>query len=119
MSARDEQADGARLLRSGDVAGAAGVNVQTLRYYERRGLLAQPDRNGSGHRQYPPHTVTLVRMIKNAQRLRLSLEEIEGVIAAGDAAGSIESIATRKVIELEAQIAELTAIRDALARWLA
>lgn len=43
-------------LRSGEVADAAGVNVQTLRYYEPRGLLHEPDRSGGGHRLYPPST---------------------------------------------------------------
>ncbi len=47
-----------RFLRSGEVA-AAGVNVQTLRYYERRGLLGLPERSAAGHRQYPARTVTL------------------------------------------------------------
>ena len=41
-------------LRSGQVAAAAGVNIETLRYYERRGLLAEPDRSPGGHRLYPP-----------------------------------------------------------------
>ena len=57
-------------LRSGEVAHAAGVNVQTLRYYERRGLLREPDRTLGGHRVYPPATViTVLRVIKAAQRL--------------------------------------------------
>lgn len=48
-------------LRSGQVADAAGVNPQTLRYYERRGLLAEPERSLGGHRLYPPETVTVLR----------------------------------------------------------
>jgi MerR family regulatory protein len=56
-------------LRSGEVADAAGVNVQTLRYYERRGLLHEPDRTLGGHRVYPPATVTVLRVTKAAQRL--------------------------------------------------
>ena len=53
-------------LRSGELAAAAGVNVQTLRYYERRGLLAEPDRTLGGHRVYPAETVTVLRVIKAA-----------------------------------------------------
>ena len=49
-------------LRSGQVAEAAGVNQQTLRYYERRGLLAEPDRTLGRHRLYPPETVTVLRV---------------------------------------------------------
>ncbi|MFG2025006.1 MerR family DNA-binding transcriptional regulator [Streptomyces sp. NPDC048825] len=56
-------------LRSGQVAEAAGVNPQTLRYYERRGLLPEPQRSNGGHRMYPPHAVTVLRVIKAAQRL--------------------------------------------------
>ena len=48
-------------MRAGQVAAAAGVNRQTLRYYERRGLIAEPDRTLGGHRQYPPETVRLLR----------------------------------------------------------
>ncbi|MEV0032422.1 MerR family DNA-binding transcriptional regulator [Nocardia sp. NPDC050793] len=50
-------------LRTGQVAAAAGVNVQTLRYYERRGLVSTPDRSLGGHRLYPERTVQLLRVI--------------------------------------------------------
>lgn len=63
-------------LRTGQVAAAAGVNVQTLRYYERRGLLASPDRSLGGHRVYPEQTVTVLRVIKAAQKLGFTLEEV-------------------------------------------
>ena len=53
-------------LRIGDVARSAGVNVQTLRYYERRGLLKEPERRPSGYREYEPDAVRLVRFIKRA-----------------------------------------------------
>ncbi|WP_446214793.1 MerR family transcriptional regulator [Micromonospora sp. IBHARD004] len=61
------------LLRSGAVAAAAGVHPQTLRYYERRGLLAAPDRSLGGHRRYPAEVVTVLRVIKAAQRLGFTL----------------------------------------------
>jgi hypothetical protein len=63
-------------LRSGQVAQAAGVNLQTLRYYERRGLLTPPQRTPGGHRLYAPEAVTLLRVIKAAQRLGFTLEEV-------------------------------------------
>ena len=56
-------------LRTGEVAEQAGVNIQTLRYYERRGLLSQPTRSNSGYRLYPADTVALLTVIKAAQRL--------------------------------------------------
>jgi DNA-binding transcriptional MerR regulator len=117
MTMQHRPADRAQPLSSGEVASAAGVNLQTLRYYERRGLLAQPNRGTSGHRQYPPHTVTLLRMIKNAQRLGLSLDEITSVITDRDS-NRISTIAERKVAEIDTQIARLTATRDALASYI-
>lgn len=116
MSVEHGRADGVQPLRSGQVASAAGVNVQTLRYYERRGLLARPGRNGAGHRQYPPHTVTLLRMIRNARSLGFSLDEIAAVLASDDPAASVESIVERKLTDINARIAELRATRDVLAR---
>jgi MerR family mercuric resistance operon transcriptional regulator len=103
-----------RFLRSGEVAAAAGVNVQTLRYYERRGLLRRAERGASGHRQYPVHVVTLLRMIKNAQHLGFSLDEIAGLIASDPDTGGISAIAARKLAETNAEIARLTLIREAL-----
>ncbi|RKS08688.1 MerR-like DNA binding protein [Nocardiopsis sp. Huas11] len=72
-------------LRSGQVAEAAGVNVQTLRYYERRGLLAKPQRSNGGHRLYDEDTVVALRVIKAAQRLGFTLAccALPVLIAAG------------------------------------
>src|SRR5690606_1631533 len=67
-------------LRSGQVAAAAGVNLQTLRYYERRGLLAEPTRSLGGHRVYPADTVALLRVIKTAQRLGFTLDEVADLL---------------------------------------
>ena len=61
-------------LRSGELAEVAGVNRQTLRYYERRGLLPQPERSLGGHRQYPPQAVTTLKAIKAAQQLGFTLD---------------------------------------------
>ncbi|GFJ93467.1 hypothetical protein Prum_071090 [Phytohabitans rumicis] len=70
-------------LRTGEVAEQAGVNIQTLRYYERRGLLAQPRRSIGGHRIYPEDTVTLLGVIKTAQRLGFTLDEVAELLEAG------------------------------------
>ncbi len=70
-------------MRSGEVAHAAGVNQQTLRYYERLGLLAEPGRTPGGHRLYPAETVTVVRVIKATQRLGFSLEEVAELMETG------------------------------------
>ena len=63
-------------MRIGEVARRAGVNVETLRYYERRGLLAEPARGINGHRDYDEETVRFVKAVKEAQRLGFTLEEI-------------------------------------------
>ena len=64
----------------GETAREAGVNAQTLRYYERRGLLPRPNRRGSGYREYSADAVQVVRFIKRAQELGFSLDEIEELI---------------------------------------
>jgi DNA-binding transcriptional MerR regulator len=69
-------------LRRGQVTAAAGINPQTLRYYQRRGLLAEPDRSLGGHRLYPAGTVTVVRVIKTAQRLGFTLDEVADILDA-------------------------------------
>ncbi|MGH9917737.1 MAG: MerR family transcriptional regulator, partial [Nitrososphaerales archaeon] len=60
-------------MRSSEVASRAGVNVQTLRYYERRGILPEPRRSDAGYRSYDAHAVRTVRFVKSAQQLGFSL----------------------------------------------
>lgn len=67
-------------LRAGEVAEAAGVNRQTLRYYERRGLLAEPARSPGGHRLSPAEAVTVLRVIKASQRLGFTLDDVAGLL---------------------------------------
>ena len=69
-----------RVLRSGEVATETNVNVETLRYYERRALLDEPQRLPSGQRQYTSETVRRVRAIKQAQLLGFTLDEIESLL---------------------------------------
>jgi DNA-binding transcriptional MerR regulator len=104
-------------LRSGQVAAAAGVNLQTLRYYERRGLLAEPDRSLGGHRLYPPEAVTVLRVIKAAQRLGFTLDEVADLLAAGRRGhrdAGLQARAAAKLAEVEARIADLQVIRTTL-----
>ncbi|MGH9129172.1 MAG: MerR family DNA-binding protein [Acidimicrobiales bacterium] len=110
-------------MRSSEVAVAAGVNVQTLRYYERRGLLAEPERLGSGYRAYRPDTVRVVRFVKRAQALGFSLEEVESLLelAAGGPSNCdiAKQMAEQKVAQLDAKIASLVSMRDSLGRLVA
>ena len=114
-------------LRSGQVAAAAGVNVETLRYYERRGLLAEPHRSPGGHRLYDADSVTTLRVIKAAQRLGFTLEEVGELLEVGrhrhrprgartvpatDA--GLQARAQAKLAEVEERITDLITIRDNL-----
>ncbi|OHX02512.1 MerR family transcriptional regulator [Micromonospora sp. WMMB235] len=103
-------------LRSGRLADAAGVNVQTLRYYERRGLLPAPRRSPGGHRLYPAETVTLLRVVKAAQRLGFTLDEVAGLLGAGrrGRGAGLQGHARRKLAEVERRLADLTVVRDTL-----
>lgn len=108
------------VLRSGQVADAAGVNVETLRYYERRGLLETPDRSNGGHRLYPAEAVTVLRVIKAAQRLGFTLDQVAQLLQAGrhrhgtGADEGLQSRAAAKLAEVNAKIADLQVIRATL-----
>jgi DNA-binding transcriptional MerR regulator len=111
-------------LRTGEVAESAGVNRETLRYYERVGLLASPDRTLGGHRLYPPETVTIIRVIKAAQRLGFTLDEAADLLDLGkhrhgSSPSGLQARATTKLAEVEAKIADLGIIRDTLRAALA
>jgi len=106
-------------LRSGQVADAAGVNIQTLRYYERRGLLPKPERSPGGHRITPVHAVTTLRIIKAAQRLGFTLDEVAQLLEAGRhrhgrPVAGLQERAAAKLAEVDAKIADLNMIRSAL-----
>ncbi|MFE9787626.1 MerR family transcriptional regulator [Nocardia salmonicida] len=112
-------------LRTSELAAAAGVNAQTLRYYERRGLLSEPDRTLGGHRLYPQDSVTVLRVIKAAQRLGFTLEEVaqllEGTRVGGRrrADAGLRARVSDKLAEVDAKLAELTEVRDTLRAALA
>jgi Hg(II)-responsive transcriptional regulator len=104
----------------GEAAEQAGVNVQTLRYYERRGLLPKPPRRASGYREFPDDAVRVVRFIKRAQELGFSLDEVEGLLKLRRGSRlnrrQIRSVAERRVRQIEQKISELARMRAALQR---
>jgi MerR family transcriptional regulator, mercuric resistance operon regulatory protein len=107
-----------RALRSGQLAKAAGVNVQTLRYYERRGLLPDPRRTLGGHREYGPEAVTVLRVIRGLARLGFTLDEISELIEVGSHHGprpGLGAAAAAKLGEVDAKIAHLQQVRATLA----
>ena len=106
-------------LRTGEVAQRAGVNIQTLRYYERRGLIAEPLRSPGGHRTYPVDTVALLGVIKAAQRLGFTLDEVAELFDTGrhgHPTPDLRARATIKLGEIQQKLHDLTTIRDTLLR---
>lgn len=110
-------------LRSGELAKRAGVNIETLRFYERKGLLPDPPRRGSGYREYPVESIRLIRFIKRAQELGFSLREIRELLALrvqpGVTCAEVREKAEQKVDEVRRKIADLKAIERALRKLTA
>jgi Hg(II)-responsive transcriptional regulator len=106
------------LLTIGKVAERGGVNVQTIRYYERRGLLPQPGRTPSGYRKYSDDAIRRLRFIRQAQSLGFSLNEIEELLSLrmqpSATCGDIRKRARQKIATVNEKISELQRIKDAL-----
>jgi MerR family mercuric resistance operon transcriptional regulator len=104
-------------MRIGEVAAEAGVNIQTVRYYERLGLLPEPQRRSSGYRAYDHDTVRLVRFIKRAQELGFTLREIAELIDLRQSprrGAEVRALAAAKVEDIERKMRQLGAMRTAL-----
>jgi Hg(II)-responsive transcriptional regulator len=101
-----------------EAAEQAGVNVQTMRYYERRGLLPTPPRHRSGYREYPAEAVRVVRFVKRAQDLGFSLDEVGELLGLRRRSERnrqrIRTVAERRIRQIEQKIAELDRMRRAL-----
>ena len=108
-------------LTVGELAKATGVHVETVRYYQRRGLLATPERRYGTIRRYTDADRDRLRFIRRAQRLGFTLEEIAQLLALDalrdrDRARALAEI---KVADLDARIADLRAMRRVLVEWIA
>jgi len=107
----------------GALAKEARVNLQTIRYYEREGLIAEPPRTASGYRMFSPASVRRVRFVKHAQELGFPLAEIKGLLALRvDAKTSCTEIRQRtrtKIVDVQNKIRALQAIKKALERLTA
>jgi DNA-binding transcriptional MerR regulator len=105
-------------LRSGALAKVAGVSTDTLRFYERRGLLPRPPRDTSGYRRYPPAAADRVRLIQQALDAGFSVRDLARILKERDAGGvpcgQVLRIASERLEELEARIASLSALCDGL-----
>ncbi len=105
-------------LRTGEVARMAGVSVETLRFYERQGILAEPPRRASGYREYPPETVDLVRFVKRAQEVGFSLREVRELLALrpvpARAPEPVRRLVQSKIADIDQKVRDLDAMRRAL-----
>ena len=109
-------------LSIGELARQANVNIETIRYYERRGLLPEPPRNQSGHRQYSQESVKRTDFIKRCQALGFSLNEITEIlelrITPKSTCADMKLRVDEKLTDVDRKIHELVDIRDALNRLL-
>ena len=113
-----------RRLRIGDVAERSAVSVDTLRFYERRGLIRPIARRASGYREYEPEVIQLVRFIRRAQALGFTLTEVEELVRlregawAGDAPAQLREAAVTKVRDIDQRVRDLRRLRGALAQLI-
>ena len=105
-------------MKIGEVATAAGVGIDAVRFYEREGLLPEPARRPSGYRDYSPDAVLDLRFIKRAKELGFSLKEISELIAIDRdpeaTAGDVKKLAEEKLTDLEDKIRSLQRMKRAL-----
>ena len=108
-------------LKIGAIAAAAGVNVETIRFYQRKGLLAEPARPYGQIRRYGHRDVSRVKFVKSAQRLGFSLDEIAGLLTLDDGTHCDEAraMAEEKLHNVRAKLRDLRRIESVLTRLVA
>lgn len=110
-------------MRIGEIAGVSNVSVQTIRYYERLGILSAPDRAPSGRRRYTGDAITRLRFIRRAQHLGFTLEEIRALLSlrrdSTRSCDSVERKARQTLIRIESRLDDLQRMRRALAKYVA
>lgn len=112
-------------LRSAQLARLAGVSADTLRHYERRGLLPRATRSANGYREYPAEACARVRLVRRAVALGFTLDELARIVRVRDEGGApcheVRALGAEKLALLEARVAELQEVcgrlRQVLARW--
>jgi len=101
----------------GRLADAAGVGIDTVRFYERRGLLPTPKRTTSGYRLYNADSISRIRFVRRAKDLGFTLDEIQNLLKLQDSAGpkaEVKAITKLKLEQIDAKISDLTRMRSAL-----
>ena len=106
-----------KTLTTGQLAKESGINIETIRYYERRGLIPEPPRRVSGYREFTPKYIERLRFIKRTQALGFTLKEISGLLALADrnpVCKDIRKFAEAKVKDIEIRIHDLQKIKVVL-----
>lgn len=107
-------------MKIGEVAKAAGIGIDAVRFYEREGLIPKPARRPSGYREYTPDVVVNLRFIRSAKELGFSLREISELlrleVAGGSTPGDVKALAETKLDDIEERIRALQRMRRALRR---
>jgi MerR family copper efflux transcriptional regulator len=110
-------------VRIGHLAGKAGVAVDTVRYYERQGLLPPPARRPSGYRDYGEDELQQLRFVRRCKALGFTLEETRELLRLNADPGAdraeVRALAERRIADVEAKLRELQALRDSLAELAA
>jgi DNA-binding transcriptional MerR regulator len=106
------------MLSPSDLARLTGVSTDTLRHYERKGVLSLPMRSDSGYRRYPPGAVARVRLVRRALIIGFTLDELASVLSERDRGGApcrkVRTLVTERLAELETRLSDLTELRDEL-----
>lgn len=109
-------------LLAGELARLAGVSTDTLRHYERKGVLPAPQRAPNGYRRYPPTALARVRLVRRALGVGFTLAELATILRARDRGRApcreVRALAARKLAEVEARLTELLALREELRQTL-
>ncbi|HKY43198.1 MAG TPA: heavy metal-responsive transcriptional regulator [Pyrinomonadaceae bacterium] len=107
-----------KFLNSGELAKSAGVSTDTLRHYERKGVLARPQRGPNGYRQYPASALDRVHLVRRALAVGFTLDELAGILRVRDSGGApcheVRALAASKLAQVEIQLSDLAALRDEL-----
>ncbi|MEG3617668.1 MerR family DNA-binding protein [Magnetovibrio sp. PR-2] len=110
------------MMNIGDVARQGGVTVEAMRYYEREGLIAEPDRDINGYRRYDPDAVRRIHFIKRAQDVGFTLKDIKELLSLmtdPDATCcNVRDRAEGKIHDIEQKIASLTSMKTVLSAWV-
>lgn len=113
-----DNSDNKGIWQIGELAKAAGVSPDTLRHYERKGVLRRPDRSANGYRAYAPDALERVRLVRRALAVGFTLDELSEVLKVRDQGGApcrrVRELASEKLSSVEAQLTDISALRDEL-----